>query len=166
MTRPTDLDRLRVKGPCDRTWESLTPVPGNASARFCDDCQKHVHDLSAMDGDEARRLLATARGRVCMLLTTRRDGTVVTREAPAVAARTGWASAAAAALVVGSAGLAGCSGDDRQAPSEPATAAPIGNDAGMEPATTLEGEREWQEGDELTPEMVEQLRALGYVDYE
>lgn len=42
----------------------MKPVPGG---RFCDDCSKVVHDLSAMSEEEARALLAsTPKERVCV----------------------------------------------------------------------------------------------------
>jgi len=44
------LDSIRVAEPCPLPWERMA---GDGKARFCTQCQKHVHDLSAMVRAEA-----------------------------------------------------------------------------------------------------------------
>ena len=47
--------RLRIAEPCSREWEAMA---GDARVRHCDACKKEVHDLSALDAEEAERVLA------------------------------------------------------------------------------------------------------------
>jgi hypothetical protein len=77
MRVDSPLPQLRVTEPCPIKWESMR---GDGRTRFCDQCQLHVHNVSALSGREAARLLAAAPGRVCMNGMARGDGTLVTRE--------------------------------------------------------------------------------------
>src|SRR5437762_11008211 len=80
---------------------------GDERVRFCEACQLNVYNLSAMSRDAATRLLTehgAARGRLCVRLYKRADGTVITadcggglRAATARAAK--FAGAAAAAVL-------------------------------------------------------------------
>jgi hypothetical protein len=64
---------LPIANPCD------VFRPG-AGRTFCDKCEKHVHDLSAMTEREAKRFLSAHEGReICVAYRSRRDGTVVHR---------------------------------------------------------------------------------------
>lgn len=47
--------------------------------RFCDQCQLHVHDLSAMSKFEAGEFVARKDGRCCVSYLVRPDGSMVTR---------------------------------------------------------------------------------------
>jgi hypothetical protein len=51
---------------------------GDDAVRFCDRCRKNVYNVAALGPAEALALIERAEGRVCMLLTRRSDGTVVT----------------------------------------------------------------------------------------
>lgn len=69
---------------CDRSFEAM---PGNEQTRFCDECGKYVHDLSARTEAEARAFVDAARGqRVCVRYARDARGAVRFRAAVAVAA--------------------------------------------------------------------------------
>lgn len=100
------LQGLTIPVPCTVPWETMT---GDARVRFCGQCRLHVHDLSAMTGDEAVAFLrAKAPGaRVCVRFRRRPDGRVVTAdclEAVRALRRRAWLAAAA---VCGALGLGG-----------------------------------------------------------
>lgn len=44
------LDSIHVAEPCPVPWAGMA---GDDTSRFCTQCNKHVHDLSAMVRDEA-----------------------------------------------------------------------------------------------------------------
>ncbi|MEZ4320122.1 MAG: hypothetical protein R3F61_21765 [Myxococcota bacterium] len=48
--------KLVVKEPCSADWNGMS---GTEARRFCDHCDKHVHDLSLYTEEEAQALLAT-----------------------------------------------------------------------------------------------------------
>jgi hypothetical protein len=75
MRRARVLDSLRVVTPCPVKWASMK---GDDAVRFCDRCQKNVYNVAALSPAEAVALIERAEGRVCMVLTRRADGTVVT----------------------------------------------------------------------------------------
>ncbi|MEO7933942.1 MAG: hypothetical protein ABIT76_12375 [Chthoniobacterales bacterium] len=56
---------LKVGVPCPKQWDELT---GGASRRFCDHCQKDVHNLSLASPKETERLAreVEAAARVCV----------------------------------------------------------------------------------------------------
>ena len=56
---------LPIDEPCHEDWGAMRRDPG--SRRFCDQCSKHVHDLTSMTEAEAREVLASAAGeRICV----------------------------------------------------------------------------------------------------
>src|SRR5262245_21414478 len=79
-TSASVLDSLRIASPCTADWAAMT---GDDQKRFCAQCKLHVHDLSAMSGDEAMAFLRGAgEGRVCVRFHRRADGRVLTRDCP------------------------------------------------------------------------------------
>lgn len=79
---PTALDRLRIAEPCPMRWEDMA---GDERRRFCGACKLHVYDVAAMSRTEAEALLSASRGtqgggRLCLRLTRRADGRVVTED--------------------------------------------------------------------------------------
>ena len=62
-TPRVSLEQLRIESPCPASWDAMA---GNDRVRFCQACQKQVHDLSAMPKDEAERLVCEAAGRLCV----------------------------------------------------------------------------------------------------
>ena len=66
---------LEIGTPCPRKWGDMT---GDAKRRFCEHCQLHVHNLSAMPSGERMQFVAETRGRACITYELRPDGTMVT----------------------------------------------------------------------------------------
>ena len=106
------LEQIRIAEPCHASWERMR---GDARARFCDDCRKHVYDLSAMTRAEADALLARhAETRPpCVQFVADADGSPLTRDQLSPLTRwlhrhrRWWAAAAAIGFV---ANLVGCRG--------------------------------------------------------
>src|SRR6266550_410299 len=73
------LDRIRIESPCQSDWDKMI---GNDKVRFCEHCNLHVSNLSALTRASAMRLVARSRGRLCVRYVPRRDGSVTTKETP------------------------------------------------------------------------------------
>ena len=71
-----DPPPLRIAKPCPKNWDDMT---GDAKRRFCDQCQLHVHNLSAMSPGERVQFVAETRGHACITYELRGDGTMITR---------------------------------------------------------------------------------------
>lgn len=54
---------IQIPEPCDADWDAMTPVE---RGRFCSDCQKKVHDLSAMPESDAQRFLESDDEDICI----------------------------------------------------------------------------------------------------
>ncbi len=98
------LDVIHVAEPCHESWEKMA---GDERVRFCDGCNKHVYNLSAMSRPDAERLVCEAAGPLCVRFARADDGAVQTLEYRAPTKRPrGWrfwtaVGTAAAALVAG-----------------------------------------------------------------
>jgi len=98
------LDVIQVAEPCHESWERMT---GDDRVRFCQGCNKHVHNLSAMNRTDAERLVCESAGSLCVRFARAQDGQIQTLEyQPARGRRRGWrfwtaAGTAVAALVAG-----------------------------------------------------------------
>lgn len=68
---------LRIESPCPKNWDGMT---GDDKRRFCENCQLHVHNLSAMSGEERAQFVedTRAKGHACITYELRADGTMVT----------------------------------------------------------------------------------------
>jgi len=73
------LSRVSVASPCSASWEKMD---GDERARFCNHCQKHVYNLSAMSRAEAEALVREKEGKLCVRFYRRRDGTMLTDNCP------------------------------------------------------------------------------------
>jgi len=71
------LKQIHIPTPCHESWEAMD---GDAQARFCAGCRKHVHNLSEMTRDEAQGVLDRAEGHVCVRFFPDADGRPLTRE--------------------------------------------------------------------------------------
>ena len=70
--------RIRVDEPCHEDWGAMRP---EGTKRFCDRCDKHVHDLSALTEAEAQAVLATGdAARVCVRYLVDVEGAIVFRK--------------------------------------------------------------------------------------
>jgi hypothetical protein len=95
------LESLRIAAPCRESWDEMA---GTDEVRFCSHCSKSVHDFSQLTRAEAERLVARARGGLCVRLVRRADSSVVVKESLSGFRRIGRrvslvASAALAALL-------------------------------------------------------------------
>ena len=103
MNTRVALDLIDVRTPCPADWDRMA---GDRRTRFCQGCQKHVHNLSAMMADEAERLVCQNAGRLCVRFERDAVGRVVTLDY-AGASRPKWSwrlwtvIALAAALISG-----------------------------------------------------------------
>jgi hypothetical protein len=73
------LESVRVASPCTADWDSMT---GDDRVRHCSLCNLNVYNLSAMPADEAAALVQDTKGRRCIQLLRRADGTVMTQDCP------------------------------------------------------------------------------------
>ena len=79
------LDSLKVLEPCRRDWGAM---PGDDTRRFCNQCQKYVHNLSGMTGDAARQLVENRPDEFCVRFQQDVTGRVMTIDyAPAPSGR-------------------------------------------------------------------------------
>ncbi len=79
MSQLISLDNIRIASPCSARWNAM---PGDDRVRFCESCQKHVYNLTAMTAEAATRLIADREGSLCIRLHRRADGTVLTSDCP------------------------------------------------------------------------------------
>lgn len=66
---------LTIAKPCPKKWGDMT---GDSKRRFCEHCQLHVHNLSAMAPGERVQFVAETRDDACIAYELRPDGTMVT----------------------------------------------------------------------------------------
>lgn len=71
------LDQIQIPKPCPSDWEEMT---GNDRMRYCEECKKHVYNLSKMSRREAEALIATRRGNLCARIVRQPDGSILTEE--------------------------------------------------------------------------------------
>jgi hypothetical protein len=100
MSAKLDLQSLRVASPCPARWQDMV---GDQRTRFCQHCQKHVYNFSALTSKEAEELLLAKEGNLCARLFRRQDGTVITADCPTGRAivqrqRVQWVAGAVAGL--------------------------------------------------------------------
>ena len=78
------LNQVRIAKPCPANWEEMK---GDERVRFCEHCQKHVFNLSAMNANDAVTLVRAKEGKLCARMYLRRDGTLLTGDCPVGVAR-------------------------------------------------------------------------------
>jgi hypothetical protein len=61
---------------------SWADMKGDEQVRYCSGCRLHVYNLSAMDVEDAARLIFESSDRLCVRLYRRQDGTVLTQDCP------------------------------------------------------------------------------------
>lgn len=88
MSRRISLDQLSVASPCTKDWDEMDRA-GEAK-RFCDHCQKNVHDLSLMTLSDAEKLICESAGAgICVRMSKDAAGKLITLDyqAPPPASR-------------------------------------------------------------------------------
>jgi hypothetical protein len=79
LGEPVRSQDIEIPEPCHADWDAMRPED---QGRFCFDCKKTVHDLSAMTKDEAKSFLRrSACADICVSYQHHEDGTLVFREA-------------------------------------------------------------------------------------
>jgi len=71
------VDSLTVAAPCHEGWDAME---GTSRVRRCASCERHVWDVASLRASEVVGLAALHGGSLCLRLTHRPDGTVVTRD--------------------------------------------------------------------------------------
>lgn len=79
MKRSDTLDAISITKPCPASWDEMA---GDDRTRHCSLCQKQVYNLSEMTRDQARRLIESREGSVCVRFYRRQDGKVMTADCP------------------------------------------------------------------------------------
>ena len=63
MAAKNFLNNVTVNSPCSADWNSMI---GNDQVRYCEHCNFDVHNLSLMTRNQAERLVARSKGRLCV----------------------------------------------------------------------------------------------------
>lgn len=71
------LEVVGVQTPCHERWDAMH---GDAQKRFCDQCEKHVHNLSEMTRDEAEALVNANPTGLCIRMYKDEQGNVITAD--------------------------------------------------------------------------------------
>jgi hypothetical protein len=78
VVAPVHRQDIEIPEPCHADWDAMRPED---KGRFCSECSKTVHDLSAMTKVEAKGFLRRTGCRdICVSFQHREDGTLVFRE--------------------------------------------------------------------------------------
>lgn len=71
------LDRVSIGSSCQTDWEAMN---GDQHQRYCDQCEKSVHNLSQLTRSQAEGLIARTNGKLCARLERRPDGSILTAD--------------------------------------------------------------------------------------
>lgn len=66
---------LKIVRPCTADWNAMA---GDERKRFCEQCGKHVFNLSAMTGPEGKAFAEETQGRECVAYVQSAEGTIAT----------------------------------------------------------------------------------------
>jgi hypothetical protein len=77
---PSLLDNISIATPCRADWKNMT---GTEQIRFCNQCTKHVYNISAMSEAEVGELILKSESVPCIKLFRRKDGTIIFDNCPA-----------------------------------------------------------------------------------
>lgn len=109
MTNFPKLPVLQISEPCHKDWDKMS---GDAQQRFCDHCEKHVHNFSEMSAIDVREIIESGES-VCARIQTRSDGSIVTREK---ARRSFFSQVRGLAAFAAVFAIAGCSKEPESSP--------------------------------------------------
>jgi len=73
MAMNTMPDPWRISKPCTADWDKMR---GDDKRRFCEHCQKFVHNVSAMNRSEREAFASPANVRECVFYCQRTDGKI------------------------------------------------------------------------------------------
>lgn len=74
-----DVNSLKIAKPCNASWAGMS---GDERARHCDACKKNVYNVAGMSREDVTNLICDNEGKVCLRLSRRADGTVITKDCP------------------------------------------------------------------------------------
>ncbi|HMJ09235.1 MAG TPA: hypothetical protein VK468_09530, partial [Pyrinomonadaceae bacterium] len=74
-----EINKVRVASPCSVGWESMS---GNDRVRTCDSCRLNIYNTAEMTAAEVASLIQNHKGRLCIRLRRRADGTLITKDCP------------------------------------------------------------------------------------
>lgn len=80
--KPNWLDNLHIATPCRADWERMDWEDEEGRVRFCRTCEKNVYNISLMSRADALDLIRAREGQLCLRLTKRKDGTLITNDCP------------------------------------------------------------------------------------
>ncbi len=113
---------VRIQSPCGVDFRKMTRV--EATKRFCAECRKHVHDLTAMTEDEAKALLdSPATDGLCVRYLADERGRIVFLPVPVQNLTVRKRAVLAASMVAAATSLTACMGA-MQPPPRPIVAQP------------------------------------------
>jgi hypothetical protein len=98
------LEQVEVAEPCRASWNQMR---GDEIRRFCQGCQKHVHNLSAMSQSEAEQLVCRTRGELCVRFVRQTSGALATLDYRTGSGRRAWSWRAWSAIGLAGALVAG-----------------------------------------------------------
>ncbi|MFO7566424.1 MAG: hypothetical protein R6X02_27525 [Enhygromyxa sp.] len=75
------VEQIEIEAPCDQDWDAMRPQAGGRR-RWCDHCERQVHDLSRMSEPAARAFLRANAGRACVAYLEGPSGEVTFAPAP------------------------------------------------------------------------------------
>src|SRR3954464_5282853 len=75
MSTGTSLNVIEIQQPCPANWDQMR---GDDRSRYCEHCQKHVYNFSAMSSDEAQQLICHSAGDLCARFSRSESGQVLT----------------------------------------------------------------------------------------
>ncbi|HEY9732836.1 MAG TPA: hypothetical protein V6C89_13040 [Drouetiella sp.] len=75
----SEVHRISIAAPCSVKWDAMT---GDEQTRFCNQCDKHVYNISSMSESEVEQLFVTAAAVPCIKLFRRLDGTIIFDNCP------------------------------------------------------------------------------------
>ncbi len=74
-----NLQKLQVASPCYERWDNMK---GDDRVRHCASCKLNVYNVRELTTAEVEELVERTKGRLCVRLYRRWDGTVLTRDCP------------------------------------------------------------------------------------
>ena len=72
------IDAIRISSPCKISWSSMK---GNEQIRFCEQCGRNVHNLSAMNRRQVKKIMnLSSNERICVGFNMDKDGAINIRK--------------------------------------------------------------------------------------
>ncbi len=72
------LEAIEIVAPCSANWDEMCGL--SKRARFCANCQKEVHDLSALTREQTEQLIRDNQGHFCALIYRHNDRSIISAD--------------------------------------------------------------------------------------